>query len=948
DARCDANWQNMLNYSLGYYVDKDATDWQQLKGLYADAERLMQRINEGFKKGQRDLIVAQLKQVTSAQPHIIANNAALWNKTRNDYAMLQQTQVRMNGYCSFDDPDNEHIGEWAEAMAPHIKLLGRDWKQWTDRAVELRTFKLYEVLDAVSHGQDADQVANAWKKGVYHRIITETLSENQLLASFSGPVFEDTIKRFKQLDFQFQQLTKKQLYNQLAQKLREYSANPSVYGLIGYLRRNIANRGRGQSVRNIMDHLAPALPHLCPCMLMSPISVAQYLDLNQPPFDMVIFDEASQMPTSEAVGAIARGKSLIVVGDPKQMPPTNFFNVNQVDDSEAVVDDLDSVLDDTIALDFPSRHLRWHYRSRHESLIAFSNSQYYDGRLITFPSVDDRDTKVTFIPVQGVYDYGRSRSNHAEAEAIVAEVLRRLSDKQLCKLSMGIVAFSISQQNVIEDMLMDAFTANPQLEELATNCEEPLFIKNLENVQGDERDVILFSIGYGPDSRGKVSMNFGPLNNSGGERRLNVAVSRARYEMMVFSTLQPEQIDLNRSKSLGVQGLKQFLEFARDGRTSYQTNTQEVTPNIMAQQLAQLLDEKGFIVTTNVGRSKFKIDLAVIDPNNPDKYLLGILCDGKGYSDTKTVRDREVCQPAVLSMLGWNLMRIWIVDWYFNRQRVIQHVMDALQQAVAKPEVPDTPTEEGPTDEIPALENEVGEQDTTSDNKSVEHEQPQHPASVTSVIPTFDAEDEDDELDDEPEVELPTNPGKVPYVMAEITPVEKSGVATLITSPTLTLSQMSKILKAEQPITFHYACMRMCRIWSVRKLNDRVTRYVTWLLKQTAALDPSATREVPYYWSNLDDRNGYCNYRIKNGRGWDDIPLVEIKNAAIELLEQRGEMSCDALTQLVTQLFGIDKCVISFREQVAQAVHSMAQSKVVFVKDGNCRINKKKRNRYNC
>ena len=944
DALCDANWQNTLNYCLGYYVDKDATDWQLLKGLYADAERLMQRINEGFKKGQRDLIVAQLKQVTTAQPRIIADNAALWNKTRNDYAMLQQTQVRMNGYCSFDDPDNEHIGEWAETMAPHIKSFGRDWKQWTDRAVELRTFKLYEVLDALSHGQDADQVANAWKKGVYHKIITDTLSENQLLASFSGPVFEDTIKRFKQLDLQFQQLTKKQLYNQLAQKLREYSANPSVYGLIGYLRRNIANRGRGQSVRNIMDHLASALPHLCPCMLMSPISVAQYLDLNQPPFDMVIFDEASQMPTSEAVGAIARGKSLIVVGDPKQMPPTNFFNVNQVDDSEAVVDDLDSVLDDTIALDFPSRHLRWHYRSRHESLIAFSNSQYYDGRLITFPSVDDRDTKVTFIPVQGVYDYGRSRSNHAEAEAIVTEVLRRLSDKQLSKLSMGIVAFSISQQNVIEDMLIDAFSANPQLEELATNCEEPLFIKNLENVQGDERDVILFSIGYGPDARGKVSMNFGPLNNSGGERRLNVAVSRARYEMMVFSTLQPEQIDLNRSKSLGVQGLKQFLEYARDGRTSYQTNTQEVTPNIMAQQLGQLLDEKGFIVTTNVGRSKFKIDLAVIDPNDPDKYLLGILCDGKGYSDTKTVRDREVCQPAVLSMLGWNLMRIWIVDWYFNRQRVIQQVMDALQQALAKSKDSVKPSEDSPTVEIPTSENEEGEKDTTSDDKPGNQEQP----SGTSVIPTIDTEDEEDELDDEPEVELPANPGKVLYVMAEITPVEKSGVATLITSPTLTLSQMSKILKAEQPITFHYACMRMCRIWSVRKLNDRVTRYVTWLLKQTAALDPSATREVPYYWSNLDDRNGYCNYRIKNGRGWDDIPLVEIKNAAIELLEQRGEMSCDALTQLVTQLFGIDKCVISFREQVAQAIHSMAQSKVVFVKDGNCRINKKKRNRYNC
>jgi hypothetical protein len=953
DARCDANWQNRLNTCLGYNIDKDNADWQQLKGLYADAERLLKRIAEGFKPRQRDMIITQLKQVTAFNPRIIAEHAALWSKTAKDYSALQQTQVRMSGCCAFEDPDNEHIGELASAMAPSVKNKGRDWKLWTDRAAELRPYKVDEVLTALAVGEDADQVANAWKKGVYHKIITDVLAENELLASFSGPVFEDTIKRFKQLDHQFQVLTKKQLYNQLARRLREYSANPSVYPLIGYLRRNIANRGRGQSVRNIMDHLSPILPNLCPCMLMSPISVAQYLDLNQPPFDMVIFDEASQMPTSEAVGAIARGRSLIVVGDPKQMPPTNFFNVNQVDESEAVIDDLDSVLDDAIALDFPSRHLRWHYRSRHESLIAFSNSQYYDGRLITFPSVDDRNTKVTFIPVQGVYDYGRSRSNSAEAQAIVAEVMRRLGDKELRKFSMGIVAFSISQQNMIEDLLLDAFAANPELEAYATDCEEPLFIKNLENVQGDERDVIMFSIGYGPDARGKVSMNFGPLNNSGGERRLNVAVSRARYEMMVFSTLQPEQIDLNRSKSLGVQGLKQFLEFARDGRTSYQISTQQPEVNVMAEQLAQVLTDKGYQVTMTVGRSKFKIDLAVIDPDDPSKYLLGILCDGKGYSDTKTVRDREVCQPAVLSALGWNLVRIWIVDWYFNRDRVVQQVVETLQQIEQRKERTTKDEQEivlSPSEE-PCQEDESS-QDSSAHivtEQPVKMASDSEPNEKPNDLPPVEAEEEEeDEEEDEPEVCTSVNPGKVPYTMAQIAPIEKGGITTLVTSPTLTLSQMKKILAAEQPITFHYACTRMCRIWSVRKINDRVKRYVTWLLKQTAAQDPSGTREVPYYWSELNAREGYCNYRIKSGRGWEDIPLVEIKNSIIEQLEQRGEMSEDALIQMITQLFGIDKCVISFREQVAQAIQSLAQSKVVFTGDSNCRLNMKKRNRYNC
>lgn len=954
DALCDKNWQDTLNDCFGFLIDKDSADWTFLERQLNNAAILMRNIDEGLNKQQKKQVINQLRDAIVNEPFLISKLKRVWKKASDDYCQLQHSQLAMSGYCSFDDPQSEHIGEWAEAALPYVMSHARDWKQWTERMVELRRYKMDEVVEALRNGQDPDQVANAWKKWVYHQLVADAMEADDLLATFSGPVFEDTIKRFRQLDQQFQQVTKKQLYNQLARRLREYSANPSVYSLIGYLRRNIANRGRGQSVRNIMDHLAPILPNLCPCMLMSPISVAQYLDLHQPPFDMVIFDEASQMPTSEAVGAIARGKSLIVVGDPKQMPPTNFFNVNQVDESEAVIDDLDSVLDDTIALDFPSRHLRWHYRSRHESLIAFSNSQYYDGRLITFPSVDDRDTKVSFIPVNGVYDYGRSRSNAAEAEAIVAEVVRRLSDKELRKFSMGVVAFSISQQNVIEDLLLDVFSANPALETLAFNCEEPLFIKNLENVQGDERDVILFSIGYGPDANGKVSMNFGPLNNSGGERRLNVAVSRARYEMMVFSTLQPEQIDLNRSKSLGVQGLKQFLEFARDGRTSYQISTQQSETNVMAQQLAQVLTEKGYQVTTTVGRSKFKIDLAIIDPDDPDKYLMGILCDGKGYSDTKTVRDREVCQPAVLSALGWNLVRIWMVDWYFNRDRVIQQVMDAVHQAEQEKISSSKPVPE--QDPAPSGEYDQADDDTNSPAAGDNPEQPDEPFGDSghddepndNAQASTDENEEDEEDEEEPAEPLSTTPGKVPYVMADIASIEKGGIVVMTTSPTLTLSQMSKILKAEQPITFHYACMRLCRIWNVRKVNDRVKRYVTWLLKQTAALDLKATREVPYYWSKPDDSKGYCNYRIKNGRGWEDIPLVEIKNAAIELLEQRGEMSEDALIQFVTQLFGIDKCIFSFREQVAQAIQSLAQSKVIFVNEGNCRLNKKKRNRYNC
>jgi very-short-patch-repair endonuclease len=423
-------------------------------------------------------------------------------------------------------------------------------------------------------------------------------------------------------------------------------------------------------------------------MLMSPISVAQFLDLDQPPFDIVCFDEASQMPTSEAVGAIARGKALICVGDPKQMPPTSFFATNAVDEDEADIDDMESILDDCITLSLPARYLTWHYRSRHESLIAFSNSQYYESKLYTFPSVDDRVSKVTLVPVNGVYDFGKTRSNRAEAEAIVKEVVRRLSDDELSKKSIGIVSFSKVQQNLIEDLLTDALAKHADLERKAYDAEEPIFIKNLENVQGDERDVILFSVGYGPDKTGKVSMNFGPLNNQGGERRLNVAVSRARCEMMVFSTLTPEQIDLRRSSALGVAGLKHFLEFARNGRmtaTAEQVKKNTEDPDII-ESVAREIRTLGYEVDTQVGRSEFKIDLAVLDPNDQGRYMLGIICDGSRYYETKTERDREICQPGVLEGLGWKLMRLWTVDWLMNKEAVMDRIKKCLTEKPASKE----------------------------------------------------------------------------------------------------------------------------------------------------------------------------------------------------------------------------------------------------------------------
>ena len=565
----------------------------------------------------------------------------------------------------------------------------REWFQWSSRRAQLIAEGWQPAVDYIEAGHTGAETANALARVLYKEWSLTMIDADDELRQFSGMVFEDVINRYRQLTEHFQELTKKELYCRLAARIPNITIE-AAKGEVTNLKRYIANGGRGTSIRRIIDQIPNLMPKLCPCMLMSPISVAQFIDLDQPKFDLVIFDEASQMPTSEAVGAIGRGKALIVVGDNKQMPPTSFFDTQQVDDEDAELDDLDSILDDCQALTIPGHYLAFHYRSKHESLIAFSNQEYYEGRLFTFPSADDRLQKVSLVKVEGTYDKGGKRSNRAEADAVVKEILRRLSDDELSKRSIGVVAFSMAQQNLIEDVLMDELAKHPDLEGKAFQVEEPIFIKNLENVQGDERDVILFSVGYGPDKDGNVSMNFGPLNNRGGERRLNVAVSRARYEMIVYSTLRAEQIDLRRSKALGVEGLQKFLKYAETGqliKSDASGNAAGSASDAVAEDIAATIKAMGYETTTAVGRSLFKVDVAVVDPADSERYLLGILIDNPARNATKIARDRELTQPSVLQGLGWKVLRVWSVDWMQNRQRVIDAIVAAIEgNGPAKPQ----------------------------------------------------------------------------------------------------------------------------------------------------------------------------------------------------------------------------------------------------------------------
>ncbi len=402
---------------------------------------------------------------------------------------------------------------------------------------------------------------------------------------------------------------------------------------------------------------------------------------------MVIFDEASQITVWDAVGAIARGKQVIVAGDPKQMPPTNFFNRAE-DDQDGDVDegDLESILDELRSASVPECTLNLHYRSRRESLIAFSNSRYYEDRLVTFPAPVHPDRGVRLVRPHGFYARGAARTNEGEAQAIVGEVVRRLTsdDANEREPSIGVVTFNSEQQSLILDLLDKARNANPGIEwAFAEDAQEAVFVKNLETVQGDERDVILFSVTYGPDRSGHVTMNFGPLNRDGGERRLNVAMTRARSEMIVFSTLRPDQIDLSRTSFRAVTDLKHFLEYAERGPAALGAAVKGSLGDFESPfetAVARALQDRGWALHPQVGVSSYRVDIGIVHPDAPGAYLAGVECDGATYHSAAYARERDKIRQQVLDALGWTLFRVWSTDWWINKAHALEKLDRQLRE----------------------------------------------------------------------------------------------------------------------------------------------------------------------------------------------------------------------------------------------------------------------------
>jgi very-short-patch-repair endonuclease len=568
-----------------------------------------------------------------------------------------------------------------------------DWCAWRDAAALDDAAELLPLARALGSGAVSPSDARrSFEHAFADAWLADCFRNDEILRRFSLSRHDQTLARFRASDSAIVQLgasVVRARRQQLAPPPALVQANPESE--LGLLKRQMLLQRRHMPVRKLIEKLPNVLPRLKPCWLMSPMSVAQYLDPKLPPFDLVVFDEASQIPVWDAIGAIARGAEAIVVGDSRQLPPTNFFAKQEAGDidDDTDFDELESVLDEAKAASFPELALMWHYRSRHESLIAFSNHHYYSNQLLTFPSpetdVAGLGVSLVHLP-HGAYDKAGSRTNRVEAEAIVAEVIRRLKIAGDGPVSLGIVTFSVAQQYLVEDLMDAERLKHPDLERFfAADADEPVFIKNLENVQGDERDVILFSICYGPHRDGQMSMNFGPINRQGGERRLNVAITRARREVVVFTSIRPEQIDLSRTRAVGAAHLRTFLDYAKRGPRAILEAAKpgEATESPFEEAVRLALISRGHLVDVQVGCSGYRIDLAIKDPSNPGRYVLGIECDGAAYHSTKAARDRDRLREQVLRGLGWRIHRVWSTDWFQSQSSCLARIEKAIQEAAS-------------------------------------------------------------------------------------------------------------------------------------------------------------------------------------------------------------------------------------------------------------------------
>ena len=678
------------------YFQEEKTDWSQIESAieFANELKLYKRTNY-IPDALVDLICTDNETISYCK------------KTLSTLMELYESiQLPLNKFFNlFEKPESfktvnlSDLIKYLQICRDNKHLLENwiDYKLSRQKCENLGLSSFIQGIEKTSI--NPDEIVDAYLKRFYHLWLDAVLPNFPAVQNFRGRIQNQTINEFSELDKGQFKIAQARVRERALSRIPDFNSINGARDEIAILKRELSKQRRLMPLRKLFMAIPNLVTSLRPCFMMSPLSVSVFLEAQSYDFDLVIFDEASQVHTEDAIGAIMRGKQVIIVGDTKQLPPTSFFSTSLNDedfdvDSDDAIEDNDagayeSILDEAVSV-LPERSLRWHYRSRHEHLIAFSNIKIYNSQLITFPSSTESapDCGVEYVYVKdGVYDRGGKKNNIIEARKVADLVFEHF--KKHPNRSLGVVTFSEAQQNAVDAAIRQKRLQNPRFDKFfIEDKEEPFFIKNLENVQGDERDTIIFSIGYAKDSKGIMYMNFGPLSREGGYRRLNVAITRAKHNVKLVGSIVPTDIDLEKVSSEGVKMLRSYIEFAQQGIVALE---KELTFNYdldfdspFEEAVYDFLQSKGYNVVTQVGCSGFRIDMAVKHPTQSGKFAIGIECDGAAYHSSRTVRERDRLRQAVLEDMGWTIYRIWSTDWIKDQKTEEEKLINAVEKALGR------------------------------------------------------------------------------------------------------------------------------------------------------------------------------------------------------------------------------------------------------------------------
>lgn len=816
---------------------------------------------------------------------------ALQGEISTLFASLKLDIKRALGVSDPEAVPLARLGAHLEAWQADPESISR-WIAYQLRWRKLEAEGLGKLASGLDSGTiEPESASNRICMAYYEELMREVFHRNRCLAEFDGSSHEQVLEQFRALDVQRLALARQEV------ALAHYRNIPnggSDIGEVALVKREINKKRRHLPLRKLLNQAGKAIQAIKPVFMMSPLSIAQYLKPGDVEFDLLVIDEASQVQPVDALGAIGRAGQIVVVGDDRQLPPSRFFSKVLVDgdrDDDFQAGDMDSILGLCVAQNMPQRMLRWHYRSRHHSLIAVSNHEFYGDHLFVVPSPVSKGGSLglSFRHVRdGVYDRGGSRTNRVEARAVADAIIEHA--RTCPQWTLGVGTFSVAQRDAIIDELELRRRECKDVESFFSESgAEPFFVKNLENIQGDERDVIFISVGYGKDSSGYMAMNFGPLGSEGGHRRLNVLITRARCRCEVFSSITQDDIDLARAQSRGVASLRTFLEYARSGCLDVGQPTGRDFDSEFEREVARALQSLGYQVHAQVGVAGFFIDLAVVDPELPGRYLLGIECDGAAYHSARSARDRDRLRQQVLEDRGWIIHRIWSTDWFHCPDQQLRKTLSAIEQAKVEwaKRDPETPAE--------------GARPATSlRQKGIER---------------FDADQRQDQGRQTIETTL--------YVEATV------DLVALQQADEVTIDDLAEIVtqivEIEGPVHRNEVTRRVTAILGFKRTGKRIAEAVTAAFQRAESQD-RILPNGPFYASpqqNLIKARNRSDVDSPGLRKPERLPPEEIRSAILAVVATHLGVNGDEAVVESSRLFGFKSTSAQLRQAISQQVDDL-------------------------